>query len=453
MKRRGWMLLAAAILAGGGAMALFRPRPAGEFPLAELVPADAVLYAGFADIREIEALAARFPGARPDLGRLFTGEARARLAGPAAFYLDRKGEFVFLARLGGAAAALAGSEIEDGCFCAAQSPESLARHKSRKGTILEVPAFRELRSRVFLNLETLGLPGRLRDFSAVGFEIETGPETVVRGRAAYRGEVFRTYLERYVQAPREAGPPAGPVGATFVDSPPRVWDEALRALPAADRDLAEREAALLSRDFLEGRGVREFLAGLGPDLGVSVSPRPPTLALWLDVPDAGVREKLERMLPRLGQDVSKYCRDRGRPAPFEVSPEEDRWRVRFPWEADLRMGEGFRPVYAFRGSRWVLASRPEALDTPPPTATGQHAAAAVDVDAAFEVVRALVPLLADRAYRAEAEPLRHAKERERIEGEIAAWRRRLDGLGRISGTGRYTGSGLAFELRLSGKPR
>lgn len=437
------MFLAVAVLAGGGAMALFRPRPAEEFPLAELVPADAVLYAGFADYRELEALAARFPAALPDLGKLCTAEARTHLAGPAAVYFDRKGEYVFLARLGRAAAALGGGSIEDGCFCAGQSPEALARHRSRKGAILEVPAFRELRSRVFLNLEPLGLPGRLRDFSAVGFEIEPGAETVVRGRAAYRGEVFRTYLERYVQAPREAGPPAGPVGATFVDSPPRLWDEVLRALPAADRDLAEREAALLSRDFLEGRGVREFLSQLGPEIGVSVTPGAgdfPALALWLDVPDAGAREKLERMLPRLAQDVAKYCRDRGRPAPFEVSPEEDRWRVRFPWEQELRMGWAFQPVYAFRGSRWVLASRPEALDTPPLTAAGQHAGAVIDVDAAFEIVRSLVPL-------------RGEKERERIEGEIEAWRKRLGGLKRISGTGRYTGSGLAFELRLSEKPR
>jgi hypothetical protein len=422
MSRRAWILVGAAILLGGGAMALFRPQ--AEDSLAAQVPSDAVLYA---DLRGLDALAAFVSLPELDDARRKLEEARPHLAGPVAVYLDRELEWVFLARLTRTSAALSGGEVENGAALFAQTPGALARHRARTTPLSRVPAFRELRTSLFLNLESLALGGRWADFSAVGFE--PGPDGVVRGRALYRGEVFRTYLERYVQAPLAAGTPTGPVGATFVEPLPRVWNEVLSALAPRDRELAEREASLLSRDFLEGRGIRDFLARLGP-AGVTARPGPdgfPALAFWLDLPGADERSRLERLLPRLAHDVAKYRRDRGLVPPFEVAPEGDRWRVRVPEEAELKKGEAFAPVYAFRGDRWMLASCAAALDLAPAGAgTGHHVALTVDLEAAFAMLRAR-------------------------KVDVASWEKRLARLSRVDATGRYTGSGLEFEARLTGR--
>ena len=96
MNRRRWILLGG-ILAVLAAIAAWvaRPRPSETLPLAELVPADAVLYAGFRDYREIESI--RTPWSDEIRRRL--EPARPHLAGPIAIYLDRHGEWVALARL------------------------------------------------------------------------------------------------------------------------------------------------------------------------------------------------------------------------------------------------------------------------------------------------------------------------------------------------------------------
>ena len=257
MKRARWVLLAGVLLAAGAAAVVLRPRPLERFPLAELVPAKARFYAGFPDFRELEEL----PGPWAAEIRAKLEPARPHLAGGLAIYGDAAGEWVLLARLTRGSALLAGAAVEDGAAVVAQSPEALARHRTREGSLAELPEFRRLGSRFFVNLEPLKLRGRLHDFAAVGFDRVPGADLVLRGRALYRGSLFRTYLEQYVQAPRH-GAPAGPApaGAVLTEYFPRVWEEIVHdVLDLVDAEKAEREAQLLSRDFLEGRSFREFL--------------------------------------------------------------------------------------------------------------------------------------------------------------------------------------------------
>ena len=84
VKRRSWIVLGSALGALALAAALLlRPRPPEPFPLAELVPADAVVYAGFPDVRRL----AEIPGlddngARHDPAPAHhTGAARRKLSG------------------------------------------------------------------------------------------------------------------------------------------------------------------------------------------------------------------------------------------------------------------------------------------------------------------------------------------------------------------------------------
>ena len=77
------------------------------------VPADAVVYAGFPDVRRL----AEIPGLEDLADRL--EPARAHLSGAAAVYVDRHGDWVFLARLTRLAALVAGGEVENGAFVAA----------------------------------------------------------------------------------------------------------------------------------------------------------------------------------------------------------------------------------------------------------------------------------------------------------------------------------------------
>src|SRR5262245_22998598 len=217
------MLLAGgvAVLAVGAAW-LLRPRPPEPFPLAELVPADAVLYLGFPDYRELD----RIPTPWSEEIRRQLDPARPHLAGPLAVYLDRSLQWVALARLTRASAALAGAEVRDGAAVVAQTPEALARHQAREGSLAQLPEFQALGSRYFFNLELLKLRGRFRDFSAIGFDLKPGPPFVIKGRALYRGGLFRTYLEQYVHAPRQGFPEGrAPLQASLTEHFPRVWEE------------------------------------------------------------------------------------------------------------------------------------------------------------------------------------------------------------------------------------
>ena len=131
MKRRGWWILAGGVLAAAAAVALFRPRPREQFPLLERVPSDAVFYAGFPDYRELEAMPTPWSG---EIRRRLDS-ARPHLAGGLAIYLDRERQWVALARLTRSSALLAGSELEDGAAVVAQTPEALARHRTRRGSL------------------------------------------------------------------------------------------------------------------------------------------------------------------------------------------------------------------------------------------------------------------------------------------------------------------------------
>jgi len=298
---------------------IVRPRPPELFPLAELVPADAVFYAGFRDYREIEAI--RTPWSEEIRKRL--DPARPHLAGPIAIYLDRSCQWVALARLTRASALIAGAEIENGAAVTAETPEAMARRKSREGSLDRLPEFVALESRIFLNLELLKLRGRPRDFSAVGLELKSTEPFVVRGRALYRRGLFRTYLERYVHAPRRGSPEgSAPVQASLTEHFPRVWEEILHdVLSPLDCEKAEREAMALSRDVLDGRPFREFLGRLGPGCGVALVPTPharPALVAWIELQDKSTRDQAQAALHHAIQDGIRVRRDKIRPLLKEI---------------------------------------------------------------------------------------------------------------------------------------
>lgn len=512
MKRR-WALAAAAaalIAAAAAAAWLFRPLPREEFPLAELVPADALFYAGFPDLDALDRAAARLPREWIDPLRAKLEPFRRWLAGATAVYADRELEWVFLARLGRAAALAADVEREGDAAVVASSPAALARHRARRRPLPENPDFRALGSRYFVNLEPLRLKGRLRDFSALGFDLDpSGPGIVLRGRAACRAGFYRYSLEHYVQAPRRHAPPDGaPAGLAFVEHFPRLWDDLLRELSPADRERVEREASAIGRELLDGRGVREFLGRLGPGCGLAAVPTPhgfPALAGWIDFPDAATRDKFGAMLLKAARDAENYARERGQEPLFELRAEGPLWRLRFPGPASARLGDAFSPAYVFRENRLVFATCAAALDALPTVPGGEsHAAAAVDVAAALDLARALSGWRADGAFVDEAERAaevrhgrswtpgmvearrrqllakhdpkaaefelakflaserhrmvaeelgriskteRYAQELARRRAEVGEWERRLGWLDRATLEGRFTGGGFEFTLR------
>ncbi len=455
MKR--WGVAAAALVALSAALAaFFLPRSAEEFPLAGLVPADALFYGGFPDARSLEDLASKLPA--DWTADLLSGleEARPRLAGGVAVYLDRELEWVLLARLTRTAAALSRGVVEDGAAVFARSPGALARHRARKGALADLESFRALGSRLFVNLAPLRLPGRLGDFRAIGLEVAGADPWVVRGRAAYRAGLFRLYLEEYANLPGRGAPQGGgPVAAALAESFVRLWDDLLRDLPPSDREHAEREAAALGRDCLGGRTLREFLRRVGPSCGITVLPAPsgdlPSLVAWVDLADDGARETLGAMLERAVQDAGRYARDRGRPPALEL----EAGRVRFPWAEALALDDAFTPAYAFQGNRLVFSTRAAALQAPPVAAGDAHGTISIEVGPALELARALAPLLADRAFRDESgrslrdlrRTPRYAEELARRKERIEGWAKALGWLERVTWTGRYTADGLAFELR------
>jgi len=498
VKRRGWILLGAVLLALGGAAWLLRPRPPEAFPLAELVPADAVFYAGFRDVREIEAI--RTPWSDEVRKRL--DPARPHLAGPIAIYLDRSLQWVALARLTRTSALIAGAEIENGAAVAAETPEALARHKAREGSLDRLPEFVTLGSRIFVNLEPLKLRGRLRDFSAIGLELRSTDPFVFRGRALYRGGLFRTYLEKYVHAPRHGGPEgSAPLQASFTEHFPRVWEEILHELlNPLDCEKAEREAMALSRDVLDGKSFREFLGRLGPGCGAAVVPTPsgrPALVAWIDLADKTTRDQAQAALHRSIQDAIRVRRERGLAPVFDVAADGTVSRVKIVSAAALRQGESFSPAYTFEKDRFVFSTYAPALSAPAVAAGEIHGAVRVEIGPLLDALRSLAPHAADDEFRKEAELRATAPylrtftadmmtalkkqfphpadlaayldgqkaqfekaaleeiskgaawqaELARTKASIDLWAERLGWLGRASWSGRFTSDGLDFELR------
>lgn len=390
---------AAAAIAGG--TLLLAPSP--PQPLAALVPDDVLLYLEFPDGRAPAALAERFPEAREGIERWRSWEPR--LAGPAAIYVDREREWVFLARLTRTAALLADVEVEDGVGIVGQSPEALRRRRARRGNLADREEFRRLGRPGFLDLYALGPPGRLRDFGAVGFEL--GPEGSLRGRALYRGSLLRLYLERYVRAPGRGFPRGGgPAAGALTEAFPRLWDDLLHALSLTDRERLEAEARALARDFLGHRSLKEFLDRVGPSWGVTVVPTPhgfPALVAWVELPDAEARETLGRMLHRFAQDLRAHARRSGQAPLYDLEVEGAVWRLKFPWAAGLRLGEAFTPAYRFEKDRLVLSTCAAALEAPAAEPGEAHVALTVEVPAALELARTLAPIVADAAVAAEAD--------------------------------------------------
>jgi hypothetical protein len=499
VKRRGWIVLGGLILALGVTVAcLLRPRPVEKFPLAELVPADALLYAGFPDYRELEAI--RTPWSEEIRKRL--DPARAHLSGAIAVYLDHSLQWVALARLTRASAVLAGAEVQDGAAVVAETPEAMARFKRREGSLAQLMEFQTLGSRFFFNLQLLKPQGRLRDFSAIGFELQGGSPFVVKGRALYRGGLFRTYLEQYVHAPGRGAPEETlPLQVLFTEHFPRVWDEITHeVLDAIDCEKAEREAQILSRDFLEGKSFREFLGRLGPSCGAALVPTPysrPALVVWIDLPDEETRDRARKMVHKAIADGIRIRRDRGIAPAFEVAAEGSVWRVKTASARGLRLGEAFTPAFTFEKNRFVFSTCAATLSAPAVGTGEAHGSATVEIGPLLELVRQLAPLFADDSFRAEAErkamllylrtftsettimlkkqfpdPADLAKYQEaqkaqfeakaleelsktapyqeeltRVKTSIEIWADRVGWLERVSWTGRFSADGLTFELR------
>jgi len=499
VKRRAWIVLGATLLALSGFAAwILRPRPAEPFPLAELVPADAVLYAGFRDYRELEAI--RTPWSDEIRARL--DPARPHLAGPLAVYLDKSLQWVALARLTRASALIAGAVVENGAAVAAQTPEALARHKAREGSLDRLPEFVALGSRIFFNLELLKPRGRLRDFSAIGLELRSTDPFVFSGRALYKGGLFRTYLERYVHAPRHGSPEgSAPAQAALTEHFPRVWEEVLHdLLNPIDCEKAEREAMAISRDVLDGKSFREFLGHLGPGCGVSLVPTPhgrPAMVAWIELSDKSTREKAQTALHHAIQDGIRVRRDRGLAPVFDVATEGTVTRAKYVSAATGRLGESFSPAFTFEKDRFVFSTCASVLSAPAVPAGDTHGAITVEIAPLLDAFRSLAPFFADDEFRKEADlkstglylrtftpsmvtPLKKQfphpadlaayleaqktqlevkaleeiskgkawqEELGRVKASIDLWADRVGWLERASWTGRFTGQGLDFELR------
>jgi len=506
VKRRWWIASGAAAGLAVLLAVFLRPRPPEEFPLADLVPSDAVFYAGFPDRTRLEALLPLLPAEEAKRVRDGLDSAGPHLAGGVAVYVDLEGRWVFLARLTRASALVAGGEVENGAAVVAQSPEALARHKARKGALADEEAFRRLRSRCFLNVRALRPRwSRLRDFEAVGFDIQSADPLVLRGRILYRGGVFRLFLEQYVQAPGQ-GPPQGegPAAAALTEYFPRLWDEFVADLSPLNRERAEREAQVLSGAFLNGRGMKEFLKRVGPSWGFSVVSTPhdfPALVVWIELADEAARDTLGKMLHRAAQDADKYAREKGEAPWLELGAEGGIWRVRFQGQAALRRGEALSPAYTFEKNRIVLSTCASALAAPPAAPGGSHASLTVDVPRARELLLQLAAFLADGAFREEAAKQadrlyrevfttaalaalkrqtpdasdrerflvgqraqlegralgdlrsteRYEKELARQKARLEAWTGRFERWDRLTANGRFTGEGFDFELRATPK--
>jgi len=461
VRRTSWILLGL-LAAAVAALFVARPRPLEPLPLAELVPADAVAYAGFQTPEQLEVL--RTPWSQELRKRL--EPARAQLTGAIAFYIDSKGEWVTLLRMTRAASLLSGAEVDGGAAVFAQSPEALSRHKARKGALSERPEFRSLGKRFFIDLEPLKLPGRLGDFSALGFNVTEDGALFVRGRALYKPGVFRTYLEQYVQSPRHGALEGdAAVKLALTESFPRVWDEILQGLPKADADKAERESQLLSREYLEGRSFRDFLAKLGPGCSVALVPTAfgrPALTLSIDLPGETTREAASKMVERAIADGIRVRKDKGLPPLVEVETDGAVHKLKISSSRALRYGESFSPAYVFEKDRFVMSTCAAALEQTQTLSGNEHASASIEVRTLVQAVRALAPLLADEKFRGGLKPgmsaaeeakvlealsktLPWQEELTRVNASIEAWVERVSWLRSATLYVRFTSEGADFQ--------
>jgi hypothetical protein len=501
---RRLVFLSLAVLLGVGLMAAFLgPRGPEEFPLAELVPADALFYAGFPDYHRFEELVTRLPGAWREEDRKRFDQAKPHLSGAVAVYVDSKGEWVWLGRLTRASALASGALVE-GDAAVVATPAALERRRTRAGALLELPDFRRLKSPFFLNLGALGMKGPLGDFTAAGFRLDGGPPWTLRGRAIYRPAVYRLHLEGYVRLPRGAGASAAgpPVQIAMTDPFLRLWDDFLETLEAEDRDRVDRECMSLRREVPGGQDPRDVLRRLGPRWGIALTPAPALLA-WVELPDLSTGETLGRMIERAASDAVGQARGQGQAPPFELEKMGSAWRLKVPWAASLRLGEAFTPALAITKDRVVLSTCASVLEAPPATTGGSHLDLSIRVAPTLDLARALVPFITDGAFRSEARGIAYARhlrehgplglgelqrkypdryerakhleeqraefmadalaelsrteryqtERARVEQSIAGWSERLSGLDRVSGSGSFTDEGLEFELRGESGPR
>lgn len=469
MRRTSWILLGL-LAAAVAALFVARPRPREQFPLAELVPADAIAYAGFQTPEQLEV--GGIPWAADLRKRL--EPARAQLTGAIAVYIDSKGEWVTLLRMTRAASLLSGAEVDGGAAVFAQSPEALSRHKARKGALSERPEFQSLGKRWYVNLESLNLPGRLGDFSALGFNVREDGALFVRGRALYKPSVFRTYLEQYVQSPRH-GAMVGDAAVSMVlsESFPRVWDEILQGLSKADADKAERESGVLSREYLDSRPLREFFGKLGPGCSVSLVPTAfgkPALTVTIDLPGEATRETAMKMVERAIADGIRVRKDKGLPPLVEVEIDGAIHKLKIANSRALRYGESFSPAYVFEKDRFVISTCAAALEPSRTMSGNEHAFVSVDVRALVQAARSIAPLLADEKVRGELKPglsaaeeakaleelsksLAWKEELTRVNASIEAWAERVSWLRSATLYVRFTSEGADFTSVLVPEPQ
>lgn len=380
--RRRWFILAAALAAlGATGVALLGPFGEEAFPLADRVPADALVYVGLPDGSLID----RLPEAWTESFRADLREARPFLAGGLAVYLDREGEWVALARLRRGSALMADERValDGNAAVIARSPAALRRHRERTAALADDPVFRSLGRRIYVNLQALRLPGRLGDFSAVGCDVESGPPWKVSGTAIYRRGLRRLYLDRYVHRARVGGVEGDGCARTHVMlDAGRLLGEITGALSDEERDGVAHYLRTLSEELLAGEPFESFLDRIGPGVEVRVvAGDPPGAAIRVDLADGATRDRVEQLLRRCIPDIQRLgTRDKGLPYVKVTAFEDPLWRLEFPRLADWNLGPSFDPVCTFEGHSFVLASRPDLLPVPAPSPGEAHVTVSLDVE-------------------------------------------------------------------------
>ncbi len=402
MTRTRGAALAALLVLIALAMAWIRPQKPEERPLADLVPDDALAYAGFQSPAAFEAFLVRLDPDRAAEWRRRSVPLQPHLAGAVALYLDRERRPVLLARLRRLATLSSELNVDGDALVWTETPAALARHRARKAPLASRREFQALGRRGFVDLAALALPGRLADFPVLGFDVDAG---TLRGSLPYSAAAFRTYLERYVHAPRSGGVPGQ---LLLTESFPRVWEEILAALDPKDRERVEREAYVLGRDYFEGRSLAEFFGRIGPSWGFQLNPP----ALWIDVPEE-LTATARAMITRAVADGTRVRRQRELPPLVVLREEGPLTHVTL----DGELGKRWHPSFQFRQGRLVVWNGGAAPEIPPARSGSHHVTGTLDVPA----LAALLPEL----------------KLGRL-GEL---------LGRVELTGHFTSEGFQFEVR------